>query len=291
MLLKLTLGYWRRVFAAKEGRLLRQVAEYRHAEHVASGGEGYGSRGWMPTARRSLEAAGLGGYWGVTSAAADKAAGERRAIVYDAVDAASDADRRSRMSGMVSAQVYLDIKEWGINTEPYSFSSGEVGRLGQHVPERYLDDRRCLKGTRLKLLCRLNCLPVMDRVGREVTPKWPKESRVCFTCNGGVVEDVHHFLMECPGYHRRREVLLRSVASMIDSSDGNLSPGEFMGKKPQSQALILLGKRFGDPGAENSIDRLVKRFITKAWNQRSGLTHTIDGILGTSYDVYTANAG
>ena len=71
------------------------------------------------------------------------------------------------MEGMPSVQIYNRIKEWGANTEAYSFSICEEGRLGRLVPERYLDDRDCLKDTRLKLLCRLNCLPVMDRVGRE----------------------------------------------------------------------------------------------------------------------------
>ena len=102
--------------------------------------------------------------------------------VCQAVEAASDADRAARMEGMPSVQVYNNIKEWGTNTEAYSFSTGEEGRPGRLVSQRYLDDRVRLKGTRLKLLCRLNCLPVMDRVGREVKPKWPKHNRICFAC-------------------------------------------------------------------------------------------------------------
>jgi hypothetical protein len=36
------------------------------------------------------------------------------------------------------------IKEWGINTRAYSFSTGEEGRLGRLVPERYLEATGCL---------------------------------------------------------------------------------------------------------------------------------------------------
>jgi hypothetical protein len=59
----------------------------------------------------------------------------------------------------------MEIKEWGANPPEYSFSSGEENRIGQHVPERYLDDRDDLKGTRLKCLSRLGALPVMGHIG------------------------------------------------------------------------------------------------------------------------------
>ena len=62
--------------------------------------------------------------------------------------------------------LYSTIKEWGPNPENYSFSVGEVGKPGQLVPERYLDDRSNLKGTRLKMLCRMGCLPLMESAAR-----------------------------------------------------------------------------------------------------------------------------
>ena len=292
---KLTMGYWRRIFAAKPGRLLRVVAEFRHGEYVASAGAGFGSRGWMPSAKQTLTVAGLDYYWQNTAAAPDEGVGGWSDLVYEAVDRHSNTSRQSRMTGMSSTGTYMHIKSWGLNPEPYSFSAGECERIGQHVPERYLDDRKCLKGTRLKLLCRLNCLPLMDRVGREVKPRWPKENRICFAClslkEKAVVEDVHHFIMECSSYSDKRERLLCSVRSIIDGSAGELIAGEFQAMDSTSQAHILLGKRFGDPIAENSIDRLVKRFLTKAWNIRSGLTDKVNTVLSTSYDVFTAKAG
>ena len=57
---KLKLGYWRRIFNAEGGRLLRHVGEFRHTEWVASGGRGYGRRGWMRTAHNQLHRHGRG---------------------------------------------------------------------------------------------------------------------------------------------------------------------------------------------------------------------------------------
>ncbi len=59
---------------------------------------------------------------------------------------------------------------------------------------------------------------------------------------------------------------------------------------PVEQGQVLLGKRTGDPGAEDSVDRLVKRFLVKAWNIRKNVTDMINTVLGTSYDVYVAKA-
>ena len=94
----------------------------------------------------------------------------------------------------------------------YSFSAGESGKLGQHVPESYLDDRCSLMGSRLKMLCRLGCLPLMNRVGREARPPWPREYRTCASCCTGKIEDVHHFVMECPRYAVKRSALLKQAA-------------------------------------------------------------------------------
>jgi hypothetical protein len=287
---KLKMGYWRRLFSAKPDRLLRVVAAFRHQEYVRSGGRGFGSRGWMKTARAALGKVGLTSYWDDPRSAARESTGAFRERVYCAVEAGSDAARVIRMAGMSSVHMYNRIKEWGVNTGAYSFSAGEDGRLGRLVPERYLDDRVCLKGTRLKLLCRLNCLPVMDRVGREVKPKWPKHSRVCFACGLGVLEDVHHFIMDCPRYALKRAALITQVGSIVSSSACDVSVNAFASMSSQGQCEIVLGKRIGDPIAENRIDAVVKKYLIKTWNSRSEVTEHINSVLGTAYDVYSVAA-
>ena len=97
--------------------------------------------------------------------------------------------------------------------------SGEEDRLGQYVPEAYLDDRKDLKGTRLKMLCRTNSLPVMDRVGREMRPQWPKNHRICPMCDKQVVEDVEHFLVGCPAYDVCRQKLFAYINRKVRTFD------------------------------------------------------------------------
>ena len=155
------------------------------------------------------------------------------------------------------------------------------------MPERYLDDRHSLKETRLKMFCRIGALPVMRRVGREISPPWPASARVCFTCNMGVVEDVHHFLMECHMYEAKRKVLLGRVSAVYDRVTTN-TVCNFISMSSKGQESFLLGKRFGDPSAENTVDRMVKRFILKAWNMRQPVTDVINSTLGKKYEVFVA---
>jgi hypothetical protein len=281
--LKLKLGYWRRLFVAQPNRLLRKVAEFRWAER--SGAGGYGSRGWMPTAEAAFTRSGLQRFWQTPADAAALPVPEWRARTYEAVEARSDDERSVRMANMTSTQTYTSVKHWGINTPEYSFSSGEEGRLGQLVPEQYLDDRSDLKGTRLKLLCRLGCLPVMNRVGREVRPKWPKETRICLACDNGQLEDVEHFIMDCPMYDAHRQRMLAQVDSALGQSPAALQLEDFSGMDDNKRLTILLGKRIGDPVAEDRIDRTVKRYLRKAWNARSPVTEAINRHLGTKYEV------
>jgi hypothetical protein len=243
----------------------------------------------MKTAQAALNSAGLADYWDDPRRAAKECAHAWRERVYQAVEAAYDADRATRMQGMSSVKAYNNIKDWGTNTKAYSFSAGEEGRPGRLVPERYLDDRLCLKGTRLKLLCRLNCLPVMDRVGREVKPKWPKHNRVCFACGCGTVEDVHHFIMGCSRYAAKRASLIARIGLILSSSACKLTAPAFACMSSQAQCEVILGKRIGDPIAEDRIDATVKRYLTKAWNLRAGVTADINDALGTAYDVQTCS--
>ena len=82
-----------------------------------------------------------------------------------------------------------------------------------------------------------------------------------------------------------------AVYAVLDGPASELIAGDFQAMDSTSKAHILLGKRFGDPRAENSKEGLVKRFLTMAWNIRSSLTENVNTVLGTSYDVFTAKAG
>ena len=209
-------------------------------------------------------------------------------ITYDAAEEAGDGARHNRMLQLSSTADYAHIKDWGRNTPEYAVFSSEVDRLGRSVPERYLDDRQDLKGTRLKLLCRLGSLPVMARVGREARPPWPREQRVCHMCNSpGTVEDVRHFVMECPAYsafrtslYARAEVLVKAASNKCTILDRDFSTLPDVDK-----FHIILGQRFGDKATEDKLDSCVKRYLRKCWNIRAPLTRAINEALGTSYEA------
>ena len=139
-------------------------------------------------------------------------------------------------------------------------------------------DRGDLKGTRLKMLCRMGCLPVVDRVGREV-----KEARTCLVCNRSQLEDVKHLLLECPAYAGHR-------ARMVDGVRRMLCPVVFNAMDTTTRMSVLLGKRVGNPAIEDKIDRTVKRYLKKAWNARAVVREAINATLGTTYGVFSARA-
>lgn len=231
---------------------------------------------------------GWGDYWDNPALTTTMGKDAWKDAVYAAVNASADADRTTVLSNKPSAASYTNLKEWGPNPVNYSFSAGESGKLGQHVPERYLDDRRNLKGTRLKMLCRLGCLPLMNRVGREAKPPWPREYRTCAACCTGKIEDVHHFVMECPRYAAKREALLRQAVRELTGSNGNVTGIEFASMAAKDQLGVLLGRRISDPAAEDRLDRSVKRYLSKCWNLRAGVTGAINDALFTSYGIYAA---
>jgi hypothetical protein len=238
----------------------------------------------MAKVEATLTRVNLRPYWLDPYAAVAIPKEEWRSRAYEAVDAASDHARATRMRTLSSTITYARLKEWGVNTAEYSFSVGEVGRLGQHVPERYLGDRTDLKGTRLKLLCRTRCLPLLDRVGREARPlPWPKELRTCLACHRGVLEDVHHFVMDCPLYAIPRARLFEGARRALHCAVGPVGPQAFDAMAPAAKLLVLLGRRIADPFVENRIDKLAKLYLKKAWTARSRITALINHHMNTTY--------
>ncbi len=150
--------------------------------------------------------------------------------------------------------------------------------------------RDSLKGTRLKMLCRLGCLPLMNRVGREANPPWPREYRTCAACCTGKIEDVHHFVMECPRYGVKRSTLLKRAVRKLSGPKGDVTAIGFAGMEAKGQLAVLLGKRTSDQATVDRLDRSVNRYFSKCWNLRSQVTGAINDALFTSYGIYSALA-
>ena len=79
----------------------------------------------MPTVEKLLVDHGLAEFWQHPAAAADMNALEWRDRVYEAVEVASDKDRRNRMQSLSSTVTYQHMEEWGRNPHDYLLSPGE----------------------------------------------------------------------------------------------------------------------------------------------------------------------
>jgi hypothetical protein len=108
---------------------------------------------------------------------------------------------------------------------------GEVGQLGALVPGGYLDDTQERLGSRLKLMCRVDCLPTMQKVAQErrLGPGWA----TCLMCPSGEAEEVKHVLLDCEAYRIDRERLFRRIERIY--------PLKRM--DAEEQVVVLLGNK------------------------------------------------
>ncbi len=82
------------------------------------------------------------------------------------------------------------------------------------------------------MLCRLGCLPLTDREGREARPPWLRDLRIFGACSTGSVEDIHHFVMQRPKHEDKRVALMRQAVVEIVKSDRDLDPVGFSTMQP-----------------------------------------------------------
>ena len=107
---------------------------------------------------------------------------------------------------------------------------GEVGQRGSLVVERYLDDVKKRLGSRLKLLCRAGCLPVLGRVAWELDLSEHHDE----------VEDVEHVLLRCPAHqHHRAKMMDAAGAVYAVAHEGE----ELEEASAETQTRVLLAGR------------------------------------------------
>ena len=85
----------------------------------------------MVSAEATLRDHGMAREWVIPRLAVLQSPTDWHTRVYTAVEIASDQARKARMASMSSTTRYVPLKEWGRNPPPYSFSTGEVARLGR----------------------------------------------------------------------------------------------------------------------------------------------------------------
>ena len=281
---KLRLGYWRRLQVADDERTLVAVASLRRKHLTWEYKNAHD--GWMGNTRDLLVKHGLYSYWLNPNLCADQCKNQWKDVVYEAVEGVEDEAVRGRFTAMsgAAAATYARIKNWDKVTVQCAVMSGEVGRRGGQVIEPYLDGRAEPVGTRLKLMCRLGCLPTMSRVARE--EKLPPGQGFCRLCGEGAVEDVQHLLLTCSSHERHRVKMVAGVEAALASAGK-----EPLGKQCVSeQTDILLGRSTGEAKADGKINNNVTRFLKKAWRDRKWLTVSLNDTLGREDTVWALKA-
>jgi hypothetical protein len=270
---KLRLGYWRRLFSADPTRLIVHVALTRHSRARL-----HAVRGYMRSASSMLAYYDLQQYWNNPLLVAGEGKRPWKWAVGYRVDEDENQLRSHRMHGLKLLTDYMHIKDWNHMDAERAVFKAEVGRRGSLVSERYLDGRYCLLGSRIKLLCRGNCLPVMDRVGREQQHPWPPSARVCPSCPGARVESVRHFVLDCELYRAERTIMWDHIEAAMRSH--GLDFEAFACCEEDDKFYALMGARIGHAPAENDIDFIVKKFLAKAWNRRKSITVAVNNLTG-----------
>ena len=276
---KLRLGYWRRLHVVDPNTTLHAIVSLRRWQ--VDWAPSAFNNGWMGRTKTMLDTAGLPENWRDPSLCCAKTKTLWKSLVYESVEERETASMITRLSNMTSvhASRYIRCKHWGKVGENFAGSDGEIGRRGALVPEPYLNDRDEPVGRRLKLMCRAGCLPILKRVVREAG--LPDCHGVCKMCSSGEVEDIDHLIMSCEAHAKHRTKMLKQVP--LDSS---LSRSE--------KVDILLGKCTGVPKTNTIIDRVIKRFLKKAWRNRKWLvlqTNNIFDRRDTLWALYSHGDG
>ena len=202
----------------------------------------------MKGTRATLEKYGFAHHWNRPALTRIVTEVEWKARVAEAVDALEERDRRQRALAGTSEswKRYQRVRSWGRVSEEAAVFNGEVGRLGAHVFERYLDDRSDGEGRRLKLWCRAGCLPVMEKIGTALD--WPAPLNNCLMCVTGEPESTQHLLAECPAYQRQRVNMLEKLDHRMEAHEAKVSR-----MKSEDLCDVLLGKSVEDVKRSMSI--------------------------------------
>lgn len=257
---KLRLLYWYRIINLPPQRFLRS---YAMATIALVDNDPEANGGWFHTTRRILTELQMEEYWRDPPSCTTQSYKEWKACCYQAVETRHENLRQERLLIRPRLQYYSCIKEWGPTPLRYIFTNGEIGRQGALTPERYLDTRTEPIGRRLKTFCRLNVLPLMDKITED--EKWPLASAQCPFC-GHAKEDLPHLLLWCPQYAHYRAKLFETIAWITP----HLSENWFTDLPSKHQVCILLGGRIdvGCPDIEAKLDLGMTRFLRKTWRTR-----------------------
>ena len=259
---------------------------------------------WCSKTKQILEIHDLHTAWLNPERCADIDTDKWKEYVANKVNIHYDNKRAQKLRNQRSTSNYREIKCWEQTPRHRCFSMGEQERFGMLNTENYLDDLRDPIGRKLKTLARLDALPLMDKIAKQlqwnpnrITKRW-----MCPLC-GKDKENIQHFFLDCESLKLHRQKLMSMVVySLImaqeshyhrrvkskhnwwaptvprlcppTNQDGRLEEAPpmtaemFASLQPLEKIQVLLGKQIGCPTVEKHIDTHVKRFLRKSWRLR-----------------------
>ena len=160
-------------------------------------------------------------------------------------------------------------------------------KLGQSRIPQYLNDRSNVQGVHLLTKCRLGYLWLMKPIARTV--KGGGVSARCRLCHFGQVEDVEHFLLQCPVLdpcRRQLEHRLDAVLPGLGKPGAELLARYYDGR--EGRLRVLLGdlsveyRGVEDDAEDHSgrsqvgkakwfVDKNVKNFLVMCWRVRESV--------------------
>ena len=260
----LKLGYWRKLCFAEHSRLFSLVFRRRH-EQVLSGG---GAHSCLRAFRDLLINCDMHSRWLNRSAMVEKA---WRSAVRLAVEDIRVQEEAVRIASHSSLRLYTQLE------------------LKQTDIPLYLNDRSNAEGVHLLTKCRLGYLWTMRAIAKTVRD--PSVNAMCRLCHYGLVEDIQHFLLDCPVLRpcrRQLEFRLQQVVPYLGEAGRQLM-GRFSGTRAQRLSVLMgdLSVSLAVDDADDPVDvelahnqagkaryytdKCVKNFLVACWRLRESL--------------------
>lgn len=133
----------------------------------------------------------------------------------------------------------------------------------------YLKDKS-FKRARLKLLARINALPLSETLHRINM----LGSSSCKLCDCNLVESLNHFLLECTYYNQDRNRILSNLKELLISCGGHTVYDLFVDLPTDEKILLLLGDTgvLIDSETQNIFDKIGKDMLTRFWEVRQDIS-------------------
>jgi len=118
--------------------------------------------------------------------------------------------------------------------------------------------------------------------------RWGRGEGICQCCKEGKVEDVHHFVMKCPTYARRRERLWNDLAKLVQNNElGKIHDIKAMSSHEVLKLLLSSDIKCGVEG-KSQFFNTVNEFLVDIYEVRNLVKFPPHNLMSGVNDCVTA---